>query len=194
MTTTTHKTLRGPRSGLILAGERRCLRKQLDSAVFPGLQGGPLMHVIAAKAIAFKEAMRPDFIDYQTQVVVNARAMVEVFKARGFKVVSGGTDNHLFLLDLTDKNLTGKTAEFALGQANITVNKNAVPNDARSPFVTSGVRVGTPAVSTRGFKEKEVQLIAGWMCDVLNNFDSKEKLNAVRSQVLELCSDFPVYE
>ena len=193
VTTTTHKTLRGPRSGLILAGERQNLEKKLDSAVFPGTQGGPLMHVIAGKAIAFKEAMQPDFVDYQERVVENAKAMVEVFKARSYKVVSGGTDNHLFLLDLSGKALTGKVAEFALGQANITVNKNTVPNDKQSPFVTSGIRIGTPAVTTRGFGVKEVQSVASWICDVLDDCENRQKLKLIEGLVNELCSDFPVY-
>lgn len=168
VTTTTHKTLAGPRGGLILAkGGSEELYKKLNSAVFPGGQGGPLMHVIAGKAVALKEAMEPEFKTYQQQVAKNAKAMVEVFLERGYKVVSGGTDNHLFLVDLVDKNLTGKEADAALGRANITVNKNSVPNDPKSPFVTSGIRVGTPAITRRGFKEAEAKELAGWMCDVL---------------------------
>lgn len=167
VTTTTHKTLAGPRGGLILAkGGSEELYKKLNSAVFPGGQGGPLMHVIAGKAVALKEAMEPEFKTYQQQVAKNAKAMVEVFLERGYKVVSGGTDNHLFLVDLVDKNLTGKEADAALGRANITVNKNSVPNDPKSPFVTSGIRVGTPAITRRGFKEAEAKELAGWMCDV----------------------------
>lgn len=169
VTTTTHKTLAGPRGGLILAkGGSEELYKKLNSAVFPGGQGGPLMHVIAGKAVALKEAMEPEFKTYQQQVAKNAKAMVEVFLERGYKVVSGGTDNHLFLVDLVDKNLTGKEADAALGRANITVNKNSVPNDPKSPFVTSGIRVGTPAITRRGFKEAEAKELAGWMCDVLD--------------------------
>jgi len=193
VTTTTHKTLRGPRSGLILTGERQSLEKSLNSAVFPGLQGGPLMHVVAAKAIAFKEAMEPGFRDYQIQVVENAKGMVEVFKARGYRVVSGGTDNHLFLIDLSDKSITGKTAEFILGQANITVNKNTVPGDTQSPFVTSGIRIGTPAVTTRGFGLKEVQLVANYMCDVLDDPRSRDKQKVTKELIRGLCADFPVY-
>ena len=193
VTTTTHKTLRGPRSGLILTGERQSLEKSLNSAVFPGLQGGPLMHVVAAKAIAFKEAMEPGFRGYQIQVVENAKGMVEVFKERGYRVVSGGTDNHLFLIDLSDKSITGKTAEFILGQANITVNKNTVPGDTQSPFVTSGIRIGTPAVTTRGFGLKEVQLVANYMCDVLDDPRSRDKQKVTKELIRGLCADFPVY-
>ncbi|MEC9247850.1 MAG: serine hydroxymethyltransferase [Pseudomonadota bacterium] len=193
VTTTTHKTLRGPRSGLILTGERQSLEKSLNSAVFPGLQGGPLMHVVAAKAIAFKEAMEPGFRDYQIQVVENAKGMVEVFKERGYRVVSGGTDNHLFLIDLSDKSITGKTAEFILGQANITVNKKTVPGDTQSPFVTSGIRIGTPAVTTRGFGLKEVQLVANYMCDVLDDPRSRDKQKVTKELIRGLCADFPVY-
>ncbi|HAM4297214.1 serine hydroxymethyltransferase, partial [Shigella flexneri] len=172
VTTTTHKTLAGPRGGLILAkGGSEELYKKLNSAVFPGGQGGPLMHVIAGKAVALKEAMEPEFKTYQQQVAKNAKAMVEVFLERGYKVVSGGTDNHLFLVDLVDKNLTGKEADAALGRANITVNKNSVPNDPKSPFVTSGIRVGTPAITRRGFKEAEAKELAGWMCDVLDSIN-----------------------
>ena len=193
VTTTTHKTLRGPRSGLILTGERQSLEKSLNSAVFPGLQGGPLMHVVAAKAIAFKEAMEPGFRGYQIQVVENAKGMVEVFKERGYRVVSGGTDNHLFLIDLSDKSITGKTAESILGQANITVNKNTVPGDTQSPFVTSGIRIGTPAVTTRGFGLKEVQLVANYMCDVLDDPRSRDKQKVTKELIRGLCADFPVY-
>lgn len=192
-TTTTHKTLRGPRGGLILAKENPEIQKKLNSLVFPGTQGGPLMHVIAAKAVAFLEAMDPAFGDYQGQVVKNARAMVEVFQSRGYKIVSGGTDNHLFLLDLIDKNLTGKDADAALGRANITVNKNSVPNDPLSPFVTSGLRIGTPASTTRGFGEKEMSDLTQWICDVLDDHENEAVIERVKGQVLELCSRFPVY-
>lgn len=194
VTTTTHKTLAGPRGGMILAkGGSEELYKKLNSAVFPGGQGGPLMHVIAGKAVALKEAMEPAFKASQQQVVKNAQAMVAVFLKRGYKVVSGGTDNHLFLLDLVDKNITGKEADAALGQANITVNKNSVPNDPKSPFVTSGIRVGTPAVTRRGFKEAEVKELAGWMCDVLDNINDPAVIERVRKQVLDICGRFPVY-
>lgn len=199
VTTTTHKTLAGPRGGLILAnGGSEELYKKLNSAVFPGAQGGPLMHVIAAKAVAFKEAMEPEFKTYQQQVAKNAKAMVEVVKQRGYKVVSGGTDNHLFLLDLVDKNLTGKDADAALGLANITVNKNSVPNDPKSPFVTSGIRIGTPAITRRGFKEAESTALAGWICDVLDAMQvSPEALEqtiaTVKQQVLAICAKLPVY-
>jgi len=194
VTTTTHKTLRGPRGGLILARANPELEKKFNSLVFPGTQGGPLMHVIAAKAVAFKEALQPEFKDYQRQVLANARAMVQVFIDRGYKIVSGGTDNHLFLVDLIDQGITGKAADAALGQANITVNKNAVPNDPHSPFVTSGIRVGTPAVTTRGFKEAEVRDLAGWMCDILDDIENGETRERIREQVLALCARFPVYE
>ncbi len=192
-TSTTHKTLRGPRSGLILARANEDIEKKLNSAVFPGLQGGPLMHVIAAKAVAFKEAMEPQFRVYQEQVVANARAMAATFMERGYKVVSGGTDNHLFLVDLIDKQLTGKDADAALGRAHITVNKNAVPNDPQSPFVTSGIRVGTPAMTTRGIDEADATRLAGWMCDVLDNMGDETVVERVRGQVLELCRQHPVY-
>ena len=168
VTTTTHKTLRGPRGGLILARANPDIEKKLSSMVFPGTQGGPLMHVIAAKAVAFKEALEPEVKDYEKQVLANARAMAAVFIERGYKVVSGGTDDHLFLVDLIAKGITGKDADASLGRANITVNKNSVPNDPQSPFVTSGIRVGTPAVTTRGFKEAEVRELAGWMCDIMD--------------------------
>ena len=193
MTTTTHKTLRGPRGGLILAKANPELEKKLNSAVFPGTQGGPLMHVIAAKAVAFKEALQPEFKQYQGQVLANARAMAQVFIDRSYKVVSGGTDDHLFLVDLIDKGITGKAADAALGAANITVNKNAVPNDPQSPFVTSGIRVGTPAVTTRGFMEAEVKELAGWMCDILDDLDNEQTIERVRGKVLEICQRFPVY-
>ncbi|MGL5389589.1 MAG: serine hydroxymethyltransferase [Serratia sp. (in: enterobacteria)] len=194
VTTTTHKTLAGPRGGLILAkGGDEDLYKKLNSAVFPGGQGGPLMHVIAGKAVALKEAMEPEFKVYQQQVADNAKAMVKVFLDRGYKVVSGGTYNHLFLLDLVDKNLTGKEADAALGRANITVNKNSVPNDPKSPFVTSGIRLGTPAVTRRGFKEAEVRELAGWICDVLDNLNDEATIERTKKKVLDICARFPVY-
>jgi len=194
VTSTTHKTLAGPRGGLILAqGGDEELYKKLNSAVFPGGQGGPLMHVIAGKAVAFKEAMEPEFKTYQQQVAKNAQAMVEVFLARGYNVVSGGTHNHLFLLDLVDKNLTGKEADAALGRANITVNKNSVPNDPKSPFVTSGIRIGSPAVTRRGFKEAEVRELAGWISDILDNINDEGVSERVKKQVLDICARFPVY-
>jgi len=192
-TTTTHKTLRGPRGGLILARSNEAVEKKLNSLVFPGTQGGPLMHVIAAKAVALKEAMEPGFLEYQQQVLKNARAMAEVMMQRGYKVVSGGTDDHLFLVDLIAQGLTGKVADAALGAANITVNKNAVPNDPQSPFVTSGIRVGTPAITTRGLGEPEARELAGWMCDILDDVESREMIATVRGKVLELCKRFPVY-
>ena len=194
VTTTTHKTLAGPRGGLILAkGGSEELYKKLNSAVFPGGQGGPLMHVIAGKAVALKEAMEPEFKTYQQQVAKNAKAMVEVFLERGYKVVSGGTDNHLFLVDLVDKNLTGKEADAALGRANITVNKNSVPNDPKSPFVTSGIRVGTPAITRRGFKEAEAKELAGWMCDVLDSIKDEAIIERIKGKVLDICARYPVY-
>ncbi|OSM97996.1 MULTISPECIES: serine hydroxymethyltransferase [Lonsdalea] len=194
VTTTTHKTLAGPRGGLILAkGGDEELYKKLNSAVFPGGQGGPLMHVIAGKAVALKEAMEPGFTVYQQQVAKNAKAMVEVFLSRGFNVVSGGTQNHLFLLDLVSKDITGKEADAALGRANITVNKNSVPNDPKSPFVTSGVRIGTPSATRRGFKEAEVRELAGWICDVLDNINDEAVIERTKQKVLELCARFPVY-
>ncbi|MBO6850241.1 MAG: serine hydroxymethyltransferase [Marinobacter sp.] len=191
--TTTHKTLRGPRGGLILACDDADLQKKLNSAVFPGGQGGPLMHVIAAKAICFKEAMSDEFKTYQKQVVKNAAAMAEVFVERGFDVVSGGTKNHLFLLSLSKQDITGKDADAALGRAHITVNKNAVPNDPRSPFVTSGLRIGTPAITTRGFGEAECRDLAGWICDILDNLEDEAVNTRVREQVEALCARFPVY-
>lgn len=194
VTTTTHKTLAGPRGGLILAkGGSEELYKKLNSAVFPGGQGGPLMHVIAGKAVALKEAMEPEFKTYQQQVAKNAKAMVEVFLERGYKVVSGGTDNHLFLVDLVDKNLTGKEADAALGRANITINKNSVPNDPKSPFVTSGIRVGTPAITRRGFKEAEAKELAGWMCDVLGSINDEAVIERIKGKVLDICARYPVY-
>ncbi|MEE9342378.1 MAG: serine hydroxymethyltransferase, partial [Gammaproteobacteria bacterium] len=193
-TTTTHKTLRGPRGGLILAKANPAIEKKLNSLVFPGIQGGPLMHVIAAKAVAFKEALQPEFITYQKQVLLNAQTMASVFISRGYKVISGGTDDHLFLVDLIDKGITGKEADASLGAANITVNKNAVPNDPQSPFVTSGIRVGTPAATTRGFAEVEMRDLAGWMCDVMDDVNNQGVIKKVREQVLALCRRFPVYE
>jgi glycine hydroxymethyltransferase len=192
-TSTTHKTLRGPRGGIILARSNPELEKKLNFAVFPESQGGPLMHVIAAKAICFKEAMSDEFKAYQAQVVANAREMAKGFMARGYDVVSGGTDDHLFLLSLIKQDITGKDADAALGRANITVNKNAVPNDPKSPFVTSGLRIGTPAVTTRGFKEAEVAELTSWMCDVLDNIEDEAVIAEVKAKVLELCSRFPVY-
>ena len=193
-TTTTHKTLRGPRSGLIVAKANPELEKKFNSAVFPGQQGGPLMHVIAGKAVAFKEALEPSFKEYQAQVCVNAKVMAEVFQSRGYKIVSGGTENHLMLVDLIAKGITGKAADAALGQAHITVNKNSVPNDPQSPFVTSGIRVGTPAITTRGFGADEARDLTGWMCDVMDNIDDEQVITQVRAKVTELCSRFPVYK
>ncbi len=194
VTTTTHKTLAGPRSGLILSscGDED-LYKKFNSSVFPGNQGGPLCHVIAAKAVAFKEALQPEFKTYQQQVVKNAKAMVAVLQERGYKIVSNGTENHLFLLDLIDKDITGKDADAALGRANITVNKNSVPNDPRSPFVTSGLRIGSPAITRRGFKEEEAKQVATWMCDVLDNLGDESVESRVREEVVALCAKFPVY-
>ncbi|MGP4843789.1 serine hydroxymethyltransferase [Marinobacter sp. 1Y8] len=193
VTTTTHKTLRGPRGGLILACADEAIQKKLNSAVFPGGQGGPLMHVIAGKAICFKEAMSDEFRTYQQQVVKNAKVMAGVFVERGYDVVSGGTENHLFLVSLIKQDITGKDADAALGKAHITVNKNAVPNDPRSPFVTSGLRVGTPAVTTRGFGESECRDLATWMCDILDDLENEELNTRVREQVKALCARFPVY-
>ncbi|MFB1001966.1 MAG: serine hydroxymethyltransferase [Pseudomonadales bacterium] len=193
VTSTTHKTLRGPRGGIILAKANPALEKKFNSAVFPGCQGGPLMHVIAAKAVSFKEAMEDDFKVYQQQVVANAKAMANTFIERGIKIVSGGTHNHLMLVDLIGKEYTGTDADAALGAAHITVNKNAVPNDPRSPFVTSGLRVGTPAVTTRGFKEEEVIQLTHWMCDILADVNDQAVIDRVRGQVSELCKRFPVY-
>ncbi len=193
VTTTTHKTLRGPRGGLILAKANAEIEKKLNSMVFPGTQGGPLMHVIAAKAVAFKEALGPDFVDYQKQTIANARAMVSVFIERGYEVVSGGTDDHLFLVDLVAKGMTGKDADAALGRAHITVNKNAVPNDPQSPFVTSGIRIGTPAITTRGFNESDAVQTAALMCDVLDNLGDTRVEERVREQVAALCARLPVY-
>ncbi|OYY54754.1 MAG: serine hydroxymethyltransferase [Halothiobacillus sp. 28-55-5] len=192
-TSTTHKTLRGPRGGIILAKANPEIEKKLQSLVFPGIQGGPLMHVIAAKAVAFKEALEPEFTVYQRQVVDNARAMAQVFVDRGLDVVSGGTDNHLFLVSLVKKGLTGKAVDAALGQAHITVNKNAVPNDPQSPFVTSGIRVGTAAITTRGFGAVEATQLAGWMCDVIDALEDTAVIATVRGKVTDLCRRFPVY-
>jgi glycine hydroxymethyltransferase len=192
-TSTTHKTLRGPRGGLILARENEELTKKFNSLVFPGTQGGPLMHVIAAKAVGFLEAMQPDFTAYQRQVKKNARKMAECLQERGYKIVSGGTDNHMFLLDLIDKNITGKDADAVLDRAHITVNKNAVPNDPRSPFVTSGLRLGTPAVTTRGFGVDEITELSGWIADILDNIEDVARIDAVREQVIAMCKRFPVY-
>ncbi|UNM96581.1 serine hydroxymethyltransferase [Ignatzschineria rhizosphaerae] len=193
VTTTTHKTLRGPRGGLILTKNRPELERKLNSAIFPGIQGGPLMHVIAAKAVAFLEALQPEFKEYQQQVITNAKTMARVFQSRGYKIVSNGTDNHLMLVDLIDRGLTGKQADEALGRANITVNKNSVPNDPQSPFVTSGIRIGTPAITTRGFKEAQCDLLANWICDILDNIDDETVIDRVAKNVVGLCDKFPVY-
>ena len=193
VTSTTHKSLRGPRGGIILCKSNPELEKKFDSNIFPGIQGGPLMHVIAAKAVAFQEALQPEFRTYQEQVIKNAQAMAKVFMARGFDVVSNGTDDHLMLVSLIAKGITGKAADAALGKAHITVNKNAVPNDPQSPFVTSGIRVGTPAPTTRGFKEIEVTDIANWMCDVMENMEDENIIAQVREKVSALCAKFPVY-
>ena len=193
-TTTTHKTLRGPRSGLILAKANPEIEKKLNSAVFPGNQGGPLMHVVAAKAVAFKEAMEPEFVEYQKQVIKNAQAMAKVFMDRGYDVVSKGTDDHLFLVSFIEAGLTGKDVDAWLGSANITVNMNAVPNDPQSPFITSGIRVGTPAVTTRGFGEKECVELAGWMCDVIDAKGDQAAVDAAKAKVLDVCAKFPVYK
>lgn len=192
-TSTTHKTLGGPRGGLILAKANEEIEKKLNSAVFPGGQGGPLMHVIAAKAVCFKEAMSDDFKRYQQQVVTNAQIMAKVFMDRGYQVISNGTKNHLFLLSLVDKDITGKDADAVLGRAHITVNKNAVPKDPRSPFVTSGLRIGTPAITRRGFGTKESTVLAGWMCDILDDISNETMVEKVRAQVTALCAQFPVY-
>ncbi|KTD18849.1 serine hydroxymethyltransferase [Legionella lansingensis] len=193
VTSTTHKTLRGPRGGLILARANEDIEKKLNSAVFPGMQGGPLMHVIAAKAVAFAEAMQPEFKQYQNQVLLNAKVMAETLRGRGYPIVSGGTDNHLFLVNLISKDITGKDADAALGRAHITVNKNTVPNDPRSPFVTSGLRIGTPAMTTRGFKEKEASTVAGWIADILDDLNNESTIAQIKTQVLQLCREFPVY-
>ncbi len=194
VTTTTHKTLRGPRGGLILCKANEELEKKFNSSVFPGQQGGPLMHIIAAKAVAFKEALDPSFKTYQEQVVKNAKAMAAVFIERGYKIVSGGTENHLMLVDMIEKGITGKDADAALGRAYITVNKNTVPKDPQSPFVTSGLRVGTPAITTRGFGEAETTQLTHWMCDVIDNIGDESVVDSVREQVKELCARFPVYK
>src|ERR1700691_6253110 len=193
VTTTTHKTLRGPRGGLILARPHPDLHKKFNSMVFPGIQGGPLMHVIAAKAVAFLEALQPEFKTYSAQVIANARAMTAVLQQRGYSIVSGGTDNHLFLLDLISKNITGKDADAALGRAHITVNKNAVPNDPRPPSISRGLRIGTPAVTTRGFKEAEVRQLTNWIADVLDNMGDESAVDRTRTEVEKICRRFPVY-
>lgn len=194
VTSTTHKTLGGPRGGLILSScGDETIYKKLNSAIFPGSQGGPLMHVIAAKAVAFKEAMEPEYKEYQLQILKNAKAMVKVFLDRGYKIVSGGTEDHLFLVDLIGREFSGKDADAALGRANITVNKNSVPNDPRSPFVTSGLRIGTPAVTRRGLKEDDVAQLASWMCDILDNMGNQQVEDEVKAKVVALCKKFPVY-
>jgi len=194
VTSTTHKTLRGPRGGIILAKENEEITKKFNSAIFPGTQGGPLMHVIAAKAVAFKEAMEPEYVEYQKQVVKNAQAMAAVFMERGYDVVSNGTENHLFLVSFIKAGLTGKDVENALGAAHITVNKNSVPNDPQSPFVTSGIRVGTPALTTRGFNEQQSTDLAGWMCDVISNMDDDALIQDIQNKVSEICTKLPVYK
>ena len=194
VTSTTHKTLRGPRSGIILAKSNEALEKKLNSAVFPGSQGGPLMHVIAAKAVCFKEALEPDFKLYMQQVIDNAKLMCKVIQDRGIDVVSGKTDNHIVLMDLRSKGLTGKDCEQTLGEANITVNKNAVPDDPQSPFVTSGIRLGTPAVTTRGFGSDEVEILTNWICDIVLDLGNADKINSIKNQVVEMCNRFPVYK
>ncbi|MDG0965815.1 MAG: serine hydroxymethyltransferase [SAR86 cluster bacterium] len=194
VTSTTHKTLRGPRSGIILAKANEALEKKLNSAVFPGSQGGPLMHVVAAKAVCFKEALEPEFKVYTQQVIDNAKLMCKVIQDRGIDVVSGKTDNHIVLMDLRSKGLTGKDCERALGEANITANKNAVPDDPQSPFVTSGIRLGTPAVTTRGFGGTEIEILSNWICDVVLDMGNAEKINTIKSQVVEMCKRFPVYK
>ena len=194
VTSTTHKTLRGPRSGIIIAKSNETLEKKLNSGVFPGSQGGPLMHVIAAKAVCFKEALEPEFKTYIQQVMDNAKLMCKVIQDRGIDVVSGKTENHIVLMDLRSKGLTGKDVEHALGQANITVNKNAVPNDPQSPFVTSGIRLGTPAVTTRGFSNNEVETLTNWICDIVLDLGNENKIDTIRDKVVEMCSRFPVYK
>ena len=193
-TTTTHKTLRGPRSGLIMGKQNEDIEKKVNFMVFPAYQGGPLMHIIAGKAVAFKEAMEPEFKTYIQNVKANARAMAETFIERGLKIVSGGTDNHLFLVDMIDKGLTGKEVDAALGRANITVNKNAVPNDPQSPFVTSGIRIGTPSVTTRGFNVDDCKQVANWCCDIMDNMGDESIIDRVKGEVLELCKSKPLYE
>ena len=194
VTSTTHKTLRGPRSGIIIAKSNEALEKKLNSAVFPGSQGGPLMHVIAAKAVCFKEALEPDFKKYMQRVIDNAKLMCKVIQDRDINVVTGKTDNHIVLMDLRSKGLTGKDCELALGKANITVNKNAVPDDPQSPFVTSGIRLGTPAVTTRGFGNDEVELLTNWICDIVLDLGNADKINLIKDQVVQLCRKFPVYK
>ena len=194
VTSTTHKTLRGPRSGIIIAKSNEALEKKLNSAVFPGSQGGPLMHVIAAKAVCFKEALEPNFKIYMQQVIDNAKLMCKVIQDRGIDVVTGKTDNHIVLMDLRSKGLTGKDCELALGQANITVNKNAVPDDPQSPFVTSGIRLGTPAITTRGFRNDEVEQLTNWICDIVLDLGNPNKINLIKDEVVQLCSKFPVYK
>ena len=193
VTSTTHKTLRGPRGGLILGRTNETIEKKINSAVFPGTQGGPLMHVIAAKAVAFAEALLPEFKSYQQQVLDNAKTMANRLTARGYRLVSGGTENHLMLVDLIDKHITGKEADAALGRAHITVNKNSVPNDPASPFVTSGIRLGTPAVTTRGFRAPEIERVSGWIADILDSVQDEAVIVRVRDEVLDLCREFPVY-
>ncbi|MGE3920240.1 MAG: serine hydroxymethyltransferase [Gammaproteobacteria bacterium] len=194
VTSTTHKTLRGPRSGIILARSNPEIEKRLNTAVFPGLQGGPLMHVIAAKAVAFYEALQPEFKTYQKQIINNAKVMANTIAERGYKIVSGGTDNHLFLVDLIAQDITGKDAEDALGKAHITVNKNTIPNEPRSPFITSGLRIGTPAITTRGMKEDESKLLATWICDILDDLNNEQKIEKIKHDALNLCKQFPVYK
>jgi glycine hydroxymethyltransferase len=194
VTSTTHKTLRGPRSGIILAKSNEGLEKKLNSAVFPGSQGGPLMHVVAAKAVCFKEALEPEFKAYIQDVIDNAKLMCEVILSRGIDVVSGKTDNHIVLMDLRSKELTGKDCEQALGQANITANKNAVPDDPQSPFVTSGIRLGTPAITTRGFRGSEVEILTNWICDIVLDLGNTKKIDSIKNQVVEMCKKFPVYK
>ena len=193
VTTTTHKTLRGPRGGLILAKKNEEIQNQINSSIIPGSQGGPLMHAIAAKAVCFKEALEPEFKSYQAQVLKNANSMCQVFQERGVKIVSNGTKNHMFLVDLINKDVTGKAVEETLGRANITLNKNAVPNDPQSRFITSGLRIGTPAITTRGFKEPEASMVASWICDILENIENEKEIDRVRNEVINLCNQFPVY-
>ena len=194
VTSTTHKTLRGPRSGIILARENEDIQKKLNSAVFPGSQGGPLMHVVAAKAVCFKEALEPEFKTYISQVISNAKTMAKTIIGRGVDIVKGGTENHMILVDLRNKEITGKDSEYKLGLANITVNKNAVPNDPQSPFITSGIRLGTPAVTTRGFKEDEIIQISNWICDIVLDLDNEQKIEEIKNKALSLCKEFPVYK
>ena len=193
VTSTTHKTLRGPRSGIILAKANPEIEKKLNSAVFPGSQGGPLMHVVAAKALCFKEALDPEFKRYIQQVMTNAKVMAKTIMSNGIDIVSGGTENHIVLVDLRNKNITGKDLEKLLGTVNITVNKNAVPNDPASPFVTSGIRIGSPAVTTRGFKEKEIELISSWISEIINNFENNQLHQEIKLKVQNLTREFPVY-